>query len=136
MIANLSEESLTLPKGTVIGIAEEISENLVVSMSSDEETDVERDHTILAGKDKEIPAKFKAYVRDKLAHLSPADRKVMEPVLNRYAHVLHDEERNDFKSTNVVQHRIETGDALPIRKAPDRIPFALRQEVDDQMQDM
>lgn len=136
MIANFSEESLTLPKGTVIGIAEEISDNLVVSMSSDEEIDVERDHTFLAGKDREIPAKFKAYVRDKLAHLSPADRKVMEPVLHRYAHVFHDEERNDFKSTDVVQHRIETGDALPIRKAPYRIPFALRQEVDDQMQDM
>ena len=48
MIANFSEESLTLPKGTVIGIAQEISENLVVPMSSDEEIDVERGHTFLA----------------------------------------------------------------------------------------
>jgi hypothetical protein len=75
-------------------------------------------------------------MRDRLAHLSPADRKVMEPVLYRYAHVFHDEEWNDFKSTDVVQHRIETEDALPIRKAPYRIPFALRQEVDNQMQDI
>ena len=33
MIANFSEEELTLPKGTVLGLAQEISENLVVSFS-------------------------------------------------------------------------------------------------------
>ena len=136
MVANFSEESLTLPKGTVIGIAQEISENLVVPTSSEEETEVGRDHLFLAAKNKEIPAKFKAYVRGRLAHLSPEDREVLEPVLYRYAHVFHDEEKNDFKGTDLVQHRIETGDAMPIRKAPYRIPFALRREVDNQIQDM
>jgi hypothetical protein len=135
MIANFSEEALTLPKGTVVVIAQEISENLVIPVD-DQEMDGDRDHTFLAGQDKEIPAKFKAYVRSKLVHLSPADQKVMESVLYRYAHVFHDEEPNDFKGTGVVQHKIETGDALPIRKAPYRVPFALRQEVDNQIQDM
>jgi hypothetical protein len=79
MIANFSEEALTLPKGTVVGIAQEISENLVIPV--DDEIDGDRGHTFLAGQGKERPAKFKAYVTSKLAHLSPADQKVMESVL-------------------------------------------------------
>jgi hypothetical protein len=32
--------------------------------------------------------------------------------------------------TNVTVHKIVTGDATPIKKAPYRTPFALRQEMD------
>jgi hypothetical protein len=35
-----------------------------------------------------------------------------------------------------VQHRIETGDALPMRKVQYRVPFALKGEVQDQVQKM
>ena len=38
MIANFSEEELTLPKGTILGVAQEISENLV-SGSDEEDAD-------------------------------------------------------------------------------------------------
>jgi hypothetical protein len=44
--------------------------------------------------------------------------------------------RNDFKSRDVVEHRIETGEALPIKIAPYRIQSALKQEVDNPIQDM
>jgi hypothetical protein len=50
--------------------------------------------------------------------LSSAERKILEPVLIKYADIFHDNEDNDFKSTNVVVHKIETGDATPIKKAP------------------
>jgi hypothetical protein len=39
MIANFSDEELTLPKGTILGVAQEISENLVVSASDVENAD-------------------------------------------------------------------------------------------------
>jgi len=39
MIANFSEEELTLTKGTILGVAQEISENLVVSVSDKEDAD-------------------------------------------------------------------------------------------------
>jgi len=39
MIANFSDEELTLPKGTILGVAQEIPENLVVSVSDEENTD-------------------------------------------------------------------------------------------------
>jgi hypothetical protein len=67
-------------------------------MNSDD-MDMEREHTFLATEDKQITGKFKAYVSYRLAHLAPAYRKVMKPVVYRYAHVFHDVKQNDFKST-------------------------------------
>ena len=48
--------------------------------------------------------------------MSHAERKIKETVLIKYAGIFHDDEDNDFKSTNVVVHKIETGDATPIRR--------------------
>jgi hypothetical protein len=57
-------------------------------------------------------------------------------VLVRFANVFHDDETNDFKSTNVVEHRIETAEARPIGRAPYRVPFALKEEMENQEQNM
>jgi hypothetical protein len=37
----------------------------------------------------------------------------MEPVLMKYKHIFHLEDSNDFKDTDIVEHRIVTGDAKP-----------------------
>ena len=66
--------------------------------------------------------------------MSYAERKIIEPVLIKYAGIFHDED--DFKSTDVAVHKIETGDATPIKKAPYKTPFALRQEMNRQVQKM
>jgi len=60
----------------------------------------------------------------------------MEPVLRKYRHVFHVKGSNDFRGTDLIEHRIVTGDAKPIRKPPYRVPFALRKEMDKQVQDM
>jgi hypothetical protein len=39
MIANFSDEELTLPKGTILGVAQEVSENLVVSVRDEDDAD-------------------------------------------------------------------------------------------------
>jgi hypothetical protein len=49
--------------------------------------------------------------------LSRAEREIIERVLIKYAGTFHNDQDNDFKSTNVVVHKIETGDATPIKKA-------------------
>jgi hypothetical protein len=63
-----------------------------------------------------------------------ADRKVIEPVLMKYAEIFHDDE--DFMSTDVIVHTRETGDAAPVWKALNKIPYVLREEVDGQIQKM
>ena len=65
-----------------------------------------------------------------------AEREVIEPILLRYAGIFHDDENNDFKNTNVIVHNIETGDAAPIKKVPYKTPFALREEMNRQVQKM
>jgi hypothetical protein len=62
--------------------------------------------------------------------------EIIEPVLILYAEIFHDEENNDFKSTKIIEHRIETGDSPSIKKAPYKVPFALRQEMNRQVQTM
>jgi len=39
MIANFSDEELTLTKGTILGVAQEVSENLVVSVNYEDDAD-------------------------------------------------------------------------------------------------
>ena len=39
----------------------------------------------------------------------------MEPVLRQYRQVFHDEDGADFEGTDLVEHRIITGEVQPIR---------------------
>ena len=126
MIANFSDKELTLLKGTIRGVAQEVAENIVVSVKDEVDADRDTEQPFFSGNNKELPKWFKKYIDEKLAHLSHARRKIIKPVLIKYAGIFHDDEENDFKSTNVVVHKIETGDATPIRKAPYKSPFALR----------
>jgi hypothetical protein len=101
MIANFSDEELTLQKGTIPGVTQEISENLVVSVSDEENADRCTD-TFFSGSNKEVPKGFKKYIYEKLAHLSSAERKIIKSVLIKYAGIFHDDEDNDFKSTSLL----------------------------------
>jgi len=54
----------------------------------------------------------------------------------KYANVFHDENENNFKCTNVVELQIKLGDVKRIRKPPYRTSCALRQEIQNQVQNM
>ena len=72
----------------------------------------------------------------KLDHLNKNEKRLIEPVLQKYAHVFHDEETNDFKSTDVVEHKIVVTDRTPIRRPQYRTPYTLRGEMECQVNDM
>ena len=61
-------------------------------------------------------AKCRDYLDSVLGHLTRKERAVMEPVLRQYRHVFHDEDGADFEGTDLVEHRIITGEAQTIRK--------------------
>ena len=50
MIANFSDEELTLHKGTILGVAQEISENLVVSFNHEDGADRVTEQTFFFSK--------------------------------------------------------------------------------------
>jgi len=60
----------------------------------------------------------------------------MEPVLVNYRHIFHEERSNDFQDSDFAEHKIVTADEKPIRKSPYRVSFALKKEMEDQVQNM
>ena len=126
-----------MPKGTILGIAEETSASIVAAIN-DEEISNFRSTEKTCRKVYMVvnDSSFKQYFQDKLGHLSHAERSVMEPILEKYRHVFHEEGSNDFRGKNLVEHKIITGNAKPIRKTPYRVPFALRKEMEGQVQNM
>jgi hypothetical protein len=110
MVANFSNKPLTLPKSTVLGMAEEINESLVDRINNDSELPTR------PCRKKKNEVLYQKLLREKLDHLSPEEQRVIEPVLLKYAHVFHDEETNDFKFTDVIEHQILVGDVRPIRR--------------------
>jgi hypothetical protein len=137
MLANFSTEEIELPKGTVLGVAEEVA-NSVVAVINDRRApnSSNRKEARRAVYTTEQQGKFQSYLDSVLGHLTKKERAAMEPILRRFRHVFHDEAKSKFEGTDLVEHRIITGDAAPIRKAPYRVPFALREEIERQVQDM
>jgi hypothetical protein len=131
MIVTFSHEEVELPKGTVLGMAEEVSETLVATVNDGPGVDSRK-----VPRQTAVDLPFREYLNDKLGHLTPEERKVIEPVLIQYRKTFYVEGSNEFKGTDLIQHRIDTGDAKPIRRPPYRVPYALREEMNRQVEDM
>jgi hypothetical protein len=114
MITNFSDEALQVPKATVLGIAEEVSESVVDKINTVGQSCVNTPgETSNGGRKKEL---YRKLLKGKLEHLPHRERQLIEPVLVKYAHVFHDEELNDCKATNEVEFEIPVGDSTPIRR--------------------
>jgi hypothetical protein len=113
MITNFSDEALTVPKATVLGIPEEVSESVVDKINTGQPSVNTPGETSNGGRNKEL---YQKLLKGKLEHLPLRERQLIEPVLVKYAHVFHDEELNDFKATNVIEFEIPVGDSTPIRR--------------------
>jgi hypothetical protein len=95
MVANFNDEELTIDKATVLGIAEEVTEGIIDRINvRDNKQPQPLNHREKENKNRTL---YKKLLEGKLDQLSEDDRRTLEPVLLRYAHVFHDEETNDFK---------------------------------------
>jgi hypothetical protein len=72
----------------------------------------------------------------KLEHLSQGEKKILLPVIEEYLDLFCNEETGVLPSTAKGCHEIRTGDALPIKKNPYRVPYALREEMKRQLDEM
>jgi hypothetical protein len=124
MLANFSDQTLTVAKSTVLGIVEEASEALIDRVNQRKEPDSDRPQK--PQRKKKNKALYRKLLNGKLDHLSQEDRELIEPIILKYAHVLHDKESNYFKGINVMEHAIPIGDARTIRRPQYRTPYALR----------
>jgi hypothetical protein len=108
MVTNFTHEEVVLPKSTAVGVAEEIPEALVATLITETNPTVETVNR--------LSVRTTPRLEPMLRLLTTAERRVIEPILQKYRRVFHDETCNDFKGTDLVKHRIITGDAKPIRK--------------------
>jgi hypothetical protein len=130
VLANFSVTPIVVPKSTVIGLAEPLSETLV------KEVNETRRYDKAVRENSKNNSLFHKLLAGKLDHLSADDKGKLEPVLRKYAKAFHDEESNDFKATNVVEHQIILQDTTPVRRPQYRKPFALRGEMKAQVESM
>jgi hypothetical protein len=72
----------------------------------------------------------------KVGRLTPAEKRLIEHGLRKYVHVFHDEESNDFKATDVVEHQILVENTQPIMRPRYRTTFALREELKAQVENI
>jgi hypothetical protein len=140
MLVNFSQEDIVIPKATVVGVAEDISP-CVVAAINDKDDRGTSSGSKGANKTRRpvntvAEAKYSKYLDSALGHLTRKERNVLEPVLNKFRHVFHPDEDAEFKGNGLVEHRIITGDAKPIRNASYRAPYALREGIEGQVRDM
>jgi hypothetical protein len=119
MVVNFSHEEIGLPKATVLGLAEETAAIIVAAINDKEPLSVSQigktpQRVSTVGKDKW----FKGYLRGSLGHLNSEKRSVLEPVLAIYRYVFHREGSNEFRGTDLAEHKIISRNARPIRKPP------------------
>jgi hypothetical protein len=79
---------------------------------------------------------FDLYLNEKLRHLTEQDRNKLEPILRLYFHIFYQEGSSAIGCTSAVKHKIDTGDAQPIRKTPYRTPHALKPVVEEHIKDI
>jgi hypothetical protein len=94
-VANCSDEALTIPKATVLGIVEGISECLVDKINARSETNlIEPAKPPRKRRNETLHNK---HLHGKLDQLSPEEREHIVAILVKYSHVLHDEESKTLR---------------------------------------
>jgi hypothetical protein len=131
MVVNFTHEVVQLPKATVLGRGEQVSEALKAAINDNPSGQAEN-----RPRNTKINTEFRRYLDEKLSQLSPSERAIIEPVLVKYQGIFYVEGSNDFKGTDLVENRLITGDARPIKKRPYRVPFALLDEINSQVESM
>jgi hypothetical protein len=91
MLANFIDETLIIPRATILGVAEEVLESLVDKINLGKETNP-NELTMPSRKCKD-EALHDKLLRGNLDQLSQEERQHIEPVLLWYAHVFHERKR-------------------------------------------
>jgi hypothetical protein len=72
----------------------------------------------------------------KLSHLNAEESRVVRPALLDYQDLSRKTEDGTIPRTDFGNHEIDTGDAAPVKMNPHRIPYALRDELKNQIDEM
>jgi hypothetical protein len=88
MVVNFSDESLTMPKKTVLDVAEQIAEPLVNRINAESKSDTTS--PVKPRRKQKNEALYQKLLNGKLDHLLQEEKDLIEPIRLKYAHVFHD----------------------------------------------
>ena len=90
MVANFTEEKLTIPKATILRVAEEVVEQEIDRLNAVSRAD--EGQIEIAQTQKRNEVLYRKLLQGKLEYLTHKEKQLLETVLLKYAHVFHDEE--------------------------------------------
>lgn len=121
-LMNLNSYPVTLKKGSILGHCSAIS------------SVVQRVRNSIPVS-KNLPDSLAAFVQDTCRELPEEHKREVKELITRYQDIF--ETGNGPKGrTKVVEHRIDTGEARPIRQVPRRLPLAKREEAERIIKEM
>ena len=85
-----------MPKHTVLGVAQQVSEALIDKINAGDESDI--NSPTRPPRKRKNEALYEKLLPGKLDHLTSEDRRHIEPIMIKYAHVFHDENENDLNA--------------------------------------
>ncbi|VDI47101.1 Hypothetical predicted protein [Mytilus galloprovincialis] len=121
-VMNLTDLPQTLYKNTCAGTAETIcSENILGNINAEPEL--------------VLPEHMQVVMEKCKSNLKTDQCKIVVDLLTKYSGAFA-MSKNDLGRTDIIQHKINTGNAHPIKQNPRRVPLAQRKEVDEEIQRM
>lgn len=141
-LVNTSQEGITLPAGTRIADIHDAKEDDVIEYIAEDEGNYP--HVLKTNKYprhldpqvKEQNANVPRLLEDKLTHLTQKEKNIIRPALMEYQDLFKKTEEGKIPRTDFGYHEIDTGSAAPIKRNPYRIPYALRDELKNQIDEM
>jgi hypothetical protein len=140
-LLNTRKQYLELGKNTQLGQAEPLRCTPASGMRFDsrpQEKDGVADGKInsISGRNPRERREVEDELNLKLNHLTKQEKQALFPVIKEYLDLFCNEKTGVLPSTTKGCHEIRTGDALPIKKNPYRVPYALKDEMRCQLDEM
>jgi hypothetical protein len=136
-MVNTSAEDITIQAGTLVTVASSYEEILETEQGT---TAKVRSaclcNTQLRERVGQQNAKVPEILREKLTHLSRTEREGLEPVIMEYQDLFKKPTDGKIPCTTFGEHEIRTGDAKPVKRQQYRCPYALREDMRRQLDEM
>ena len=127
-ILNMKNESFEIRENTVAAIYEPVISPATVEIN---QVQIEQNSKI----DNSVPKHLEGMYERSIKGFSVAQQNKFREILIKYESVFSKNDE-DMGKTKVVEHRISTGDVLPVKQYPYRVPLAKREIAEKEIQKM
>ena len=121
-VMNITDEDKILYSGTNVATISAVSS-------------VEDVQKVSTSNNKQVPEHLEDLFNRTVMDMDTRQRREVAKLLNKYSDVFSKSD-NDIGRTGIIKHKIPTGNTLPIKERPRRVPEHMNKEVDMQIDNM